>query len=219
MKTVLHKVGRELAEALNQQKALLDEVNHRVKNTLGTVQSIARLSRASSQNLDQYAVAFEERLMALSGAYNLLTDNNWMGARLDAVVEQTLAPFAGSERVKISGPDIMLAPKVALAITAAIQELSTNAAKYGAFSAPSGKLSVAWTVKETGLVDLAWTEMEGPLVRSPTRRGFGTKMIASIFNTEAGWSMKLDFDPGGLRCIMQFWPHDAAAKLTSVAAG
>lgn len=208
MKRVLHRVGRELADALRQQKALLDEINHRVKNTLGTVQSIARLSRASSDDIEQYAVAFEGRLVALSEAYNLLTENNWAGASLQAIVARTLAPFAGPDRLDIGGPDILMAPKVALALSAAIQELSTNAAKYGAFSAPSGKLAVSWTIEDGGRVRLAWIESNGPTVGTPSRRGFGTTMIASIFEAEPGWAVSLDFEPGGLRATMQFWPTE-----------
>ena len=208
MKRVLHRVGGELAQALQQQKALLDEINHRVKNTLGTVQSIARLSRASSKDMDQYAAGFEGRLLALSEAYNLLTENNWVGASLEAVIKRTLAPFAGTDRLQISGPRVLLSPKTALAMSAAVQELSTNAAKYGAFSAPSGKLAVSWIVEERGLVRLSWTERNGPLVRKPTRQGFGTKMIATVFGSESGWSIDLDFDPAGLRCTMRFYPQD-----------
>ncbi len=204
MKKVLHTVGRNLAAALGQQKILLDEINHRVKNTLGTVQSIARLSRTSAGDLDQYVTSFEGRLLALSEAYNLLTENNWVGAHLDAVVRRTLAPFAGSDRLRISGPDILLPPRLALALSATLQELSTNAAKYGAFSLPSGKLQISWTVDETGLVRLVWTESDGPLVHPPTRKGFGTQMIGSIFRNEAGWAVKLDFDPAGLRCVLEF---------------
>lgn len=204
MKTVLHSVGRNLDAALKQQKILLDEINHRVKNTLGTVQSIARLSRSSAGDLDQYVDAFEHRLLALSEAYNLLTENNWVGARLDAVVKRTLAPFAGSDRLQISGPDILLPPKLALALSATLQELATNAAKYGAFSLAPGKLKISWTVDAAGLVRLCWIESDGPLVRQPTRRGFGTQMIGSIFRSEAGWSVQQDFDPAGLRCILQF---------------
>jgi two-component sensor histidine kinase len=205
MKTVLHSVGRNLAAALNQQKILLDEINHRVKNTLGTVQSIARLSRASAHDLDQYVNSFEARLLALSEAYNLLTENNWVGAHLQALVKRTLAPFAGSERLRISGPDILLPPKLALAIAATLQELSTNAAKYGAFSVASGKLQISWSIDGAGLVRLLWSESDGPPVRPPTRKGFGTQMIGSIFRSESGWSVQQDFDPAGLRCVLQFY--------------
>jgi two-component sensor histidine kinase len=210
MKTVLHKVGSELADALKQQKALLDEINHRVKNTLGTVQSIARLSRASSEDMVQYAVSFEGRLLALSEAYNLLAENNWVGASLETVVRRILAPFTAPNRLAISGPSIVLPPKFALAMSAVLQELSTNAAKYGAFSVPSGRLGVSWTIEEAGLVRLTWIESEGPDVRLPTRRGFGTRMITTIFGAEAGWSVNLDFDPADLRCVMKFSPQDEA---------
>jgi len=189
-----------------------------VKNTLGTVQSIARLSRASSRDVEQYAVAFEGRLLALSEAYNLLTENNWVGASLEAVVKRTLAPFAGSDRLDINGPAIMLAPKTALAMSAVIQELSTNAAKYGAFSAPSGKLNVSWTLDESGRVHLVWTERDGPFVTTPTRKGFGTRMIASIFGNDAGWSVNLDFDRAGLRCVMRFHPRDEDRPAPKMAA-
>jgi two-component sensor histidine kinase len=194
----------DLRSALRQQKALLDEINHRVKNTLGTVQSMARLSRSSSQTLQEYAASFEGRLLALSEAYNLLTENNWEGASLKAIVERTLAPFAGPERLGVEGPPLLLAPKVALALSAAIQELSTNAAKYGALSAPSGKVKVSWSVQENGFVRLLWLESGGPLVSKPSRQGFGTKMIGAIFGGEPNWAVTADYEPGGLRCTMLF---------------
>ncbi|CAL79872.1 putative Sensor histidine kinase; putative HWE histidine kinase family protein [Bradyrhizobium sp. ORS 278] len=214
MKQVLHRVGGELASALRQQRELLDEINHRVKNTLGTVQSIARLSRSSASDVNDYVAALEGRILALSEAYNLLTENNWVGADVGAIVDRTLAPYAGPDRLTISGPSLLLPPKLALALSAAIQELSTNAAKYGAFSTPSGKLDIAWTGQESGIVRLIWVERDGPLVRKPTRRGFGTKMITGIFGSETGWSVTLDFDPGGLRCTMQFRIHDESESET-----
>jgi two-component sensor histidine kinase len=218
MKKVLHAVGRELAGALKQQRLLIDEINHRVKNTLGTVQSIARLSRTSARDLDQYVDAFEGRLLALSEAYNLLTENNWVGAHLDAVVKRTLAPFAGSDRLRISGPDILLPPKLALALSATLQELSTNAAKYGAFSVASGRLQISWAVDASGPVRLNWIESDGPQVSPPTRRGFGTKMIGSIFGGEAGWSVSQEFDPAGLRCTLQFHLQEKTAPDWAAAA-
>ena len=146
--------------------------------------------------------------MALSGAYNLLTHNNWIGASLEAIVSQTLAPYAGSERLEVVGEHVMLSPKAALAISAAVQELSANAAKYGAFSIPSGKLRISWTTETGGRIRLAWLERDGPLVHKPTRRGFGTKMIAGVFASETSLSVDLIFDPAGLHCVMFFWPQD-----------
>jgi two-component sensor histidine kinase len=206
----------DLRGALKQQKALLDEINHRVKNTLGTVQSMARLSRSSSQTLQEYAASFEGRLLALSEAYNLLTENNWEGASLQAIVRRTLAPFAGSERLDIAGPPLLLSPKVALALSAAIQELSTNAAKYGALSTLSGKLKVSWSGQETGFVRLLWTESGGPPVGKPRRQGFGTKMIRAIFGSEPTWAVTLDYDPDGLRCTMHFQAETAGSESEAV---
>ena len=206
MKAVMHEVGQELADALDQQKGLLDEINHRVKNTLGTVQSIARLSRASSKSIEEYAGAFERRILALSEAYNLLTENNWIGVNLDAIVRRTLAPYAGADRLEIAGPRVLLAPKVALALSATIQELSANAAKYGAFSTAAGKVRVSWSSVEGDLTRLMWLETGGPPVQKPNRQGFGTRMIVSTFAAEAEWSVKFGFEPEGLRCVMAFWP-------------
>lgn len=208
MKAVMHEVAQELADALDQQKGLLDEINHRVKNTLGTVQSIARLSRASSKNLEEYAGAFEQRLLALSEAYDLLTENNWIGVNLDAIVRRTLAPYAGADRLEIAGPGVLLAPKVALALSAAIQELSANAAKYGAFSTAAGKLRVSWSSGEGDLTRLTWLETGGPPVQKPNRQGFGTRMIVGTFTAEAEWSVEFAFASEGLRCIMAFWPDE-----------
>src|SRR3569833_2529387 len=134
MKKILHEVGRDLVGVLDLQKALLDEVNHRVKNTLATVQSIARMSRASSVDLEQYATAFEGRLLALSDAYNLLTENNWVGARLEAVAKRTLAPFAGPDRFDIGGPGVLRPPGRARAGAAGRRGRGAGAAGGGAFS-------------------------------------------------------------------------------------
>ncbi len=112
----------------------------------------------------------------------------------------------------------MLESKTALALSAALQELSTNAAKYGALSVTSGRVEVQWSNEPAGLIRLRWTEDGGPPVAKPTRRGFGTKMIGGIFASEPGWNVTLDFAPHGLRCIMIFAPavaendRDAGAK-------
>jgi PAS domain S-box-containing protein len=192
----------ELRTAMNRQKILLDEINHRVKNTLATVQSIARVSLASATTLREYSEAFEERLIALSRAYNLLTENNWEGADFRTIAERTLAPFASNGRTSMTGPRLRLSPKVTLAMSAAIQELSTNAAKYGALSADSGRLDVTWSRETDGRIAFNWVERDGPPVRAPTRRGFGTRLIQDILAAESGWTVTLDYAPAGLRCTM-----------------
>jgi PAS domain S-box-containing protein len=190
-------------EAMRRQQILLDEINHRVKNTLATVQSIARASLSSATGLKDYAASFEQRLIALARAYNLLTENNWEGADLATIVRRTLAPFARAGRISLGGPNVALSPKLTLAMSAAIQELSTNAAKYGALSAEQGRVDVAWTRESDGIVSFRWTERGGPAVREPARRGFGTRLIQDILAAESGWTVTLDFCPSGLHCAMR----------------
>jgi PAS domain S-box-containing protein len=190
-------------EAMRRQQILLDEINHRVKNTLATVQSIARASLSSATTLRGYADAFEQRLIALSRAYNLLTENNWEGADLATIARRTLAPFASQGRTSLSGPSVALTPKLTLAMSAAIQELSTNAAKYGALSVEQGRIDVSWARENDGTVSFQWTERDGPVVEKPTRRGFGTRLIQDILAAESGWTVALDYFPAGLRCTMR----------------
>jgi two-component sensor histidine kinase len=194
----------DLREAVRRQQVLLDEVNHRVKNTLATVHSIARLSAASAGSVKEYLAGFEQRLHALSAAYNLLTDNNWEGAELRDIVERTLAPYSTDGRLSIDGPAVMLSPKHSLAAAAAIQELSTNAAKYGALSAPSGKVAISWTLNETGAITLDWRELDGPPVKEPVRRGFGSKLIQDVLAADSGWKVKLEYLPAGVHCTLTF---------------
>jgi two-component sensor histidine kinase len=193
----------EIREALKRQQILLDEINHRVKNTLTAVQSIARLTVHSSENINDYLAAFEQRLFALSSAYNLLNENNWEGVDLSAVVRRILAPFSDAKRALIEGPPIMLPPKIALAFSAAVQELSTNAAKYGSLSNDAGNINVSWNNSADGMIDFSWIERGGPQVRVPTRRGFGLKLIQDILAADAGWNVSIDYDPAGLSCNLR----------------
>jgi two-component sensor histidine kinase len=192
----------DVRTGMKRQQILLDEINHRVKNTLATVQSIARVSLSSATTMEDYAEAFERRLIALSGAYNLLTENNWEGADLRAIVERTLAPFARGGRTNLSGPALTLTSKLTLAMSAAVQELSTNAAKYGALSVEQGRLDVSWSRQDDSRIAFSWIERDGPPVHKPTRRGFGTRLIQDILALDSGWSVTLDYAPEGLRCTM-----------------
>jgi len=212
MREVLHRVGEDIQGSMTRQKILVDEINHRVKNTLATVQSVARLSRASAANIDDYASSLEQRLLALSSAYDLLTENNWEGASLREIVQRTLAPYAQPGRAEVVGPLVSLSPKAALAISAAVLELSTNAAKYGALAIPAGKLSLTWSMRDAHLVCLQWTEHNGPLVKVPTRRGFGTTMLQGLFGSEPGSGLAINYAPSGLRCTICFLAKEATSE-------
>ena len=208
----------ELRNAMLQQNLLLDEINHRVKNTLATVQSIALLTRAGSSTVEDYIDGFQRRILALSRAYNLLTDNNWQGADLRNIVSGTVEPYGQPNQLSIEGPSVHLPPKQTLALAAALQELATNAAKYGSLSVENGRLDVRWAYAERTL-ELKWTESAGPPVMPPTRRGFGSRLIEEVLARETGWTSELRYQPDGLRCHLSVKWHESsvtAAAATDV---
>ena len=164
--------------AAERQRLLTNELNHRVKNTLATVQSIAAQTFRAISDQPARAV-FDARVTALSNAHNVLTESNWESASLIGVVERAIAPHAVAEadanRFQITGPDTRLHPKVAVTLAMALHELMTNAAKFGALSVPEGRVTVVWTLKPDGArerLSLTWTETGGPEVAPPTRKGF-----------------------------------------------
>ncbi|HEY8566411.1 MAG TPA: PAS domain S-box protein [Beijerinckiaceae bacterium] len=208
---------RKLAEA--RQRLLLGELNHRVKNTLATVQSIAAQTARTATSAGSFFEAFEPRLLALSKAHNLLTQGSWEGADLRDVLEQELSPYMesaaadGPARVSLHGPRFTVGPRTALALGLAFHELSTNAAKYGALSAPEGRVAVAWrrsTIETQAWLRLTWREAGGPPVVAPTRRGFGSRLLDRGVAAELGGSVDLAFEPTGLRCRIEI-PLDGEA--------
>jgi len=197
--------AREKVEA--HQKLLLDELNHRVKNTLATVQSIAAQTLRLAPELPTFKRAFEARLIALSEAHNLLARGNWRGVDLQDLVHRELAPHGAeqNELIKVSGHSVWLAPKPAVAIGMALHELATNAARHGSLSAPGGRLEVSWTVTfadSERRLKLLWQESGGPPVIEPARRGFGSTLIERGLKHDLRGEAKLYFEPAGLRCVI-----------------
>jgi two-component sensor histidine kinase len=191
---------RILAE--RQQKLLLAELNHRVKNTLSTVQAIA--AQSLSSNVDPAAArqAFESRLVALSATHDLLTASQWRSAALRDILLLELRPY-GSERYELGGPDVDLTPNKALALCLLFHELATNAAKYGALKAEHGRVAVRWSLSDGpdgAHLSLEWVESDGPPVSPPARRGFGSRLIERSLRGVLEGSAELDFAPEGLRC-------------------
>ena len=191
--------GRRQAERL--QQTLMHELNHRVKNTLATVQAIARQSFRSSALGSRERETFEARLQAMSRAHDLLTQESWDGTDMAAVVAQVLAPYQ-RDRFEIDGPELRLTPRVALALTMALHELATNAAKYGALSVPSGRVAITWTVTpdDPPQLDLRWQEQDGPLVVPPTEKGFGSRLIERSLAMEIGGKVRISYEPSGVVC-------------------
>ena len=185
-----------------QQTTLLHELNHRVKNTLATVQSLARQSRGG----EEQGAQLEARILALAKTHDLLTRDEWTGASLTEVLENELGPYRNrADHFDLGGPDLVLPPRHVLAVGMAIHELTTNAAKYGALSTPSGRIAVAWRLvpgEGAARLDLTWREHEGPPVVPPTRRGFGTRLITGALMRELDGAAHLDFQPSGLVCSL-----------------
>jgi len=182
-------------------RLLLDELNHRVKNTLAIVQSIANLTFKGSDA--EARREFEQRLLTLSAVHSLLTEHNWQGAGLDAVVRAALKPHLGGarERLTFDGEDFRLKPNSAVAVSMALHELGTNAAKYGALSTGQGSVAVTWTADD-GRFRLSWREQGGPTVAPPTRRGFGTMMIERGLASELQGEVRIDYRPSGVVCTI-----------------
>jgi two-component sensor histidine kinase/PAS domain-containing protein len=200
----------ERKRAEQRQRLLLDELNHRVKNTLATVQSISVQTRRTAESPAAFVAALEGRLAALSGAHDLLTGASWDGVMLCDVIALTLAPYAplggAHPRVVAHGPSLRLNPNAAVTISMAFHELATNAAKYGALSCEEGSIKIAWdrSVSDPLFIDLTWREAGGPPVALPDKRGFGSKLLQQGLAREMNGSVTLEFEPEGLHCFMRF---------------
>jgi two-component sensor histidine kinase len=192
--------------ALDHQGLLINELNHRVKNTLATVQSIAFQSLKHSQTVEHAHERIETRLIALSRVHDVLTQESWNSAELRTIVHQAISPFESVDlqRFAISGPAIKLPPQQVLPLSMAIHELLTNALKYGALSVPSGWISISWDIASDGrTLALRWDENGGPTVQPPSRRGFGTRLIERGLAQELGGAVTIEFDPSGVICAIE----------------
>jgi PAS domain S-box-containing protein len=199
----------ERKHAENRQKLLIDELNHRVKNTLATIQSLAGQTARHANGLEDFSRRFEARLLALSRAHDLLTRRHWEGASLDSLTREVLMAMAGNaaRHVEIGGPVVDLDSRAALSLTMVLNELATNAIKYGALSSEGGMLSVAWRLEGSRLqprLILEWRERGGPPVAPPTRRGIGTRLMERCIERDLGGQLDLAFEPSGVVCRISF---------------
>ena len=193
-------------EAEEIRTLLMHELNHRVKNTLSTVQSIVSQGLRKSGAPPGAKEDIETRLFALSRAHDVLTRESWEGAWLAEVVAEAIGPYRreGSQRFRITGPDVRLNTSQALAISMAVHELSTNAAKYGSLTTDTGWVEIAWSVVHSPTsrrLHFRWKEGGGPPVRKPPRRGFGTRLIERGLASELAGEVKIDFALDGVECV------------------
>ena len=196
---------RKLAEA--RQRVLIQELHHRVKNTLAIVQSIARQTLRGSTGDPAALEAFELRLANLARTHDLLMQNDLIGGTLHAIVAEAAAPYAGRDpgRFSASGPSVEIEPRVAVALAMALHELWTNASKYGALSVEDGRIELTWGPMddEEQRLRIVWREIGGPPVAPPARVGFGSKLIERVLAHELDGAASLDFRPDGLVCTIE----------------
>lgn len=187
---------RKQAEEL--QQLLLDELKHRVKNTLATVQSIAWQTLRTARDLPSAREALDRRILSMAQAHDLLTSRAWTGADLTDIVLRALQAFPQAQ-VKMSGAAVHVSPKHTLGLSLALHELATNATKYGALSGPEGRVSVHWDVRDS-MLHLDWEESGGPPVAPPHRRGFGSRLLEELVVHDLGGDVELNYDVSGVRC-------------------
>ncbi|WP_207482052.1 HWE histidine kinase domain-containing protein [Arenibaculum pallidiluteum] len=201
---------REIAErrqAEELQRLLVNELCHRVKNTLATVQAITNQTLRSAGSKEEARAAVGARIAALARAHDILTGHRWEGADLAELVAVTVEAHGGPERVRVAGPDLRLPPRFALSLALALHELGTNAVKYGSLSVEDGHVEIRWELRPAASggparLHLVWRERGGPPVQPPTRRGFGTLLIERGLAAEFRGEVGIDYAPDGLVCTI-----------------
>lgn len=198
------RLNDSLTESKEHGVFLLQELDHRVKNTLAIVQSIARQTLRASPSPEAFAEVFEDRILALSQAHELLTRRSWGRAQLEEILQRALTPFSAdlADRFDIGGPAVTFSAETAVSVHMTIHELVVNAAKHGALSTAEGRVAIHWEIDEAATpptLTLTWRETGGPpLAGTPTRRGFGSKMIQQGLARDLGGAATLDFPPSGV---------------------
>lgn len=193
---------REAADKL--QKLILGELHHRIKNTLATVSAIASQSFRAATSIEHGQMAMEGRLLALGRAHDLLMQISWSNASLAHTFSLATEPYdsQGARRFHFSGPDIRITSGAVIALAMTFNELCTNTTKFGALSTPTGRVEIAWTIDdEKQRLRLSWTEKDGPAVKPPARRSFGTRMMESLGQQLTG-QVQLSYNPSGFVYVL-----------------
>ena len=188
---------REAADRL--QKLILEELHHRIKNTLATVSAIASQSLRNATSIEHGQEAIESRLQALGRAHDLLLQARWSSASLALIVQGATEPYdsEGEGKFSIGGPDLKITSAAVIALAMTLNELCTNTTKFGALSVPAGRIEIVWTIDENNQrLHLTWTEKGGPAVHAPTRRSFGTRLIETL-GKQLNGNVELAYDPKG----------------------
>jgi PAS domain S-box-containing protein len=197
--------ARKRAE--EHQGLLIAELDHRVKNVLARVAVVAMYTRQSSSSMDEFVRALDGRIQSMAAAHALLSQNRWHGVALADLVHRQLAPYTTDANTTIGGPDITLTAAATQAVAMVLQELVTNAVKYGALSTADGRVSVTWDLRPggggAGRVLMTWREIGGPPILAPTQSGYGTSLIRDLIPHELGGSVELAFASDGVCCSIE----------------
>src|SRR5450759_2715641 len=188
---------REAADKL--QKLILEELHHRIKNTLATVSAIASQSLRTATSIEHGQHSIESRLQALGRAHDLLLQARWANASLEQTIGGATEPYVslGSGRISIQGPDIRITSGAVIALAMTLNELCTNTTKFGALSVPAGRIEIVWKIDEEGRrLRLTWSEKHGPAVHALSRQSFGTRLMGSL-GQQLKCEVKLAYDPTG----------------------
>jgi chemotaxis family two-component system sensor kinase Cph1 len=204
LEVVLRRIeaaSRERDKAHERDKLLMAELDHRVKNTLANIQALVTQSSRSAESLTVFVEGLDSRIHSMAKAHSLLTQSRWEGVSVDGLLREELDAFCQVPGVvSLAGDDAVLTPKSALALSLALHELATNAAKFGAFLAVDGRVAVRWRHRDDGGLDLSWTETGGPPVEPPIRRGFGSNLIERALALETGGQATIHYKPSGVVC-------------------
>lgn len=191
---------REHEAADKLQKLILEELHHRIKNTLATVIAITSQSLRNVSDVEHAQHVIEGRLLALGRAHDLLLQARWTSADLGKTVRGAIEAFDNPDVPKftIAGPDVRMTSGAVIAIAMTLNELCTNTTKFGALSAPNGRVAIAWAVDDSAQrLRLTWTEKDGPAIQPPARQGFGTRLIETL-GKQLNGEVHLTYKPSGL---------------------
>jgi PAS domain S-box-containing protein len=215
--TVILETDRDITDrrkADEVRNLLVGELNHRVKNTLAIVQSLAAQTARNSDTMEDFVAGFSSRLQGLTGAYNILTDANWSAAKLRELLQSQFEVTATDvRRIEMQGDDVFIPPQPALQLTLIVHELATNAIKHGALASPDGTIKISWHVEQAGgrKLLLSWREMGGADVQAPVAKGLGLSLIERS-NRLPHITTDLVFDPEGVRCLISVELGEDAGK-------
>ncbi len=207
----------ERKRADEHQRLLIAELDHRVKNALARVAVVAMYTRQGSSTMEEFIQALDRRIQSMAVAHELLSQGHWQGVRLADIVRRQLAPYATDANTTTGGPDITLPAAATEALGMVLQELVTNASKYGALSIPDGRVSVIWECRNSGdtatSLMIVWRETGGPPVSAPTQYGYGTSLICDLIPHELGGTVDLTFSSDGVCCTIEIPLKQRQAKI------